>query len=89
MTKSLTDISQKLLEETKSNTKAVMELDESNKYVRTLESKNKNEVIHSSLIRSKAKHLVPKKSQFRILDDHDSDIWIDYIMHTQKSYNIR
>ena len=36
---------------------------------------NKNEVIHSILIRPIAKLLVPKiKSQFQLLDDPDSDI---------------
>ena len=43
---------------------------------------NKNEVIHSSLIRPIAKLLVPKnKSQFRLLDDSDSDNWNDYKMN--------
>ena len=36
----------------------------------------KNGVLHSSLIRPIAKLLVPKsKSQFRLLDDPDSDNW--------------
>ena len=42
---------------------------------------NKYEVIHSSLIRSTSKLLVPKKSQFRLLDDLDSDNWNDYEMN--------
>ena len=68
ITKPLTDTSQKLLEETKSNTKAFENLDESNKYVKNLESMNKNEVIHSSFIRPIAKLLVPqKKSHFLIV----------------------
>ena len=72
--KAVTDKNQKLLEETKSNTKAIENLDESNKYVKTLKLKNKNEVIASSFIRPTAKHLVPKnKSQFQLLDDLDSD----------------
>ena len=51
-------------------------------FVKTLESVNKNEVIHSSLIRPIAKLLVPKnKSQFRLLDDLDSDKWNDYKMN--------
>ena len=50
ITKTLTNTSQNLLQETKSNTKAIENLDETNKCVTTLESKNKNEVIHSSLI---------------------------------------
>ena len=63
--KTLGDTSQKLLEETKSNTKAIENLDELNKYVETLDLKYKNEVLHSSLIKPIAKLLVPKdKSQF-------------------------
>ena len=45
---------------------------------------NKYEVIHSSLIRSTSKLLVPKKSQFRLLDDLDSDNWNDYEMNWEK-----
>ena len=74
ITKAVTDSNQKLLEETTSNTKAIENLVESNKYVKTLESMHKIEVIHSSLIRSIAKLLVPKnKSQFRLLVEPDSD----------------
>ena len=51
ITKAVTDSNQKLLEESKSTKKAFIELVESNKYIKTLESVNKNEVIHSSLIR--------------------------------------
>ena len=66
----LTDTSQKLLEVTKINTKAIENPEESNKYVKTLESINKNEVICSSLIRPIAKRLEPRnKSQFRLVDD--------------------
>ena len=62
-----------------------MELDESNKNIETLESMNKNEVIHSRLIRPIAKPLVPKnKSQFRLVDDPDSDNWNDYQMKREK-----
>ena len=62
-----------------------MELDESNKSIKTLESMNKDEVIHSSLIRPIAKLLVPKnKSHFRLLDDPDSANWIDYEMKREK-----
>ena len=83
--KTLKDRSQKVLEETKSITKATANLDKSNKYIKTLESKNKNEVIHSSLIRPIAKLLVPKnKSQFRLLDDPDSVNWNDYKMNREK-----
>ena len=85
ITKTLTDTSQKLLEETRFNAKAIENLDESNKYVKTLKSMNKNEVIHSSLIRSLAKLLVPKnKSKFRLLDDPDSDNWNGYKMNGEK-----
>ena len=60
-------------------------LDESNKYVITLESMKRNEVIHSSLIRPLAKLLVPKnKSQFQFLDDRDGGNWKDYKMHGEK-----
>ena len=55
ITKTLTDTSQKLLEETKTNTKAIENLVETNKYVKTLES---NELIISNLIRPIAKILV-------------------------------
>ena len=56
-----------------------MELYESNKYNKFLESTNKNEIILSSLIRPIAKFLVPKnRSQFRLLADPDSDNWNDY-----------
>ena len=53
ITKAVTGGNQKLLGETKTNTKESMELDESNKYIKSLESMNKNEVIHSRLIRLK------------------------------------
>ena len=85
ITKAVTDSNQKLLEESKSTTNAIMELDESNKYGKTLESINKNGVIHSSLIRPIAKLLVPKnKSQFRLSDDSDGDNWNDYKMNREK-----
>ena len=46
---------------------------------------NKNELIHSSLIGPIAKLLVPKnKSQFRLLDDPDSDNWNDYKANGEK-----
>ena len=44
----------------------------------------KKEVFHSSLIRPIAKLLVPKKSQFRLLDDSESDNWNGYIMPREK-----
>ena len=61
ITKFLTITSQKLIEETKSNTKAIENLDESNKYVKTLELMSQNEVFHSSLIGPIAKLVVSKK----------------------------
>ena len=61
ITKTVTDSNQTLLEKTKSNTKAIENLDESNKYVKTLGSMNKNEVHQSSLHRPISKLLVPKK----------------------------
>ena len=85
ITKALTDTNQKLLEEVKSNTKAIENLNESNKFVKILESMNKNEVIHSSLIRPIAKLVVPKnKSRFPLLDDPGSDNWNDYKMNGEK-----
>ena len=62
-----------------------MELDESNKNNETLQSMNKSEVFHSSLIRPIAKLLVPKsKSQFRLTDDPGSHNWNDYRMNGGK-----
>jgi len=85
ITKAVTHTNQRILEESKSNTKAIGNLDESNKYVKILESMKKNEVIISNLIRLVAKLLVPKnKSQFKLVDDPDSDIWNDYKMHGEK-----
>ena len=50
-----------------------------------VESMNKNEIIHSSLIRPIAKLLVRKsKSQFRLLNDPDSDNCENYKMNGQK-----
>ena len=85
ITETSTDTSQKKLAETKSNTKAIENLVESNKYVKTLESMYENEVNHSSLIRPIAKLLVPgNKTQFHWLDDLDSDYWNDYKMKREK-----
>ena len=85
ITKAVTDSNQKLPEETKSLTKAIKNLDESNRYVKTLESMNKNEVNGLGLIRPIAKLLVLKnKSQFKLVHDPDSDIWNDYKMHREK-----
>ena len=85
ITKKLRATSQNLLEENRFNTKAIEDLDESKKFVKASESMNKTEVIHSSLIRTIAKHLVPKiKSQFRLLDDPDNDRWNDCGMNGEK-----
>ena len=85
-TKTLTDTNQKLIKETKFNTKASENLDQSIRHNKTWESMNKNEVIHSSLIRPVANFLVPKnKSHFRLLDDPDSDKWNDYKRNGEKN----
>ena len=85
ITKTLTITSQKSLEETKSKPTAIENLEETNKYFESLESMNKNGVIHSSMLRPITKLLVPKnKSQFRLLDDPDSDSWNDYKLHRDK-----
>ena len=84
-TKAVIDTSQKLLEETKSTTKAIEELDESNIHLNALELMVKNGVFHSSLIRPIAKLLVPTiDSQFRFFDDPDSNNWNDYTMNREK-----
>ena len=62
ITKTPTDTNQKLLEETKSTIKVIEKLVESIKYVKTLESMNKNRVIDLSLIRPIAKLLVLKNN---------------------------
>ena len=60
-------------------------MDETNKYIKTLESMNENEIIHSNLIRPTAKLLVPKnKNQFRLVDDPDSENWNDFLMNGEK-----
>ena len=70
ITKAVTDSNRKLLDETKSNTKANEELDHSIVHIKALELMNKNGVIHSSLIRPIGKLLVPtNKSQFRLHND--------------------
>ena len=85
ITKVVTDTSQKLLEERKSTTKAIEELDESNVHVKTLQLINQSGEIHSKLIRPIAKLLVPTiKSHFRLYDDPDSDNWNDYVMNGEK-----
>ena len=85
ISKADTDSNQKILEESKCTTKAIQNLDESNNYVKTLESLNKSEAVHSSLIRPVAKLLVPKnKSQFRLADEPDSDNWNDCRMNGEK-----
>ena len=83
--KAVTDTIGKLLEETKSNSKAVWELDESNINVKGLELMNGNGLIDSSLIRPIIKRLVvTNESQFRFYDDLDSDNWKDYVMKREK-----
>ena len=57
--KAVTDSNQKTLEESKSTTKAIENLDEIIKYVKTLELRNKNETVYPSLIRPISKPLVP------------------------------
>ena len=57
--KAVIDSHQKLLEEIKCITKAIEKLDETTKYVKTLESMNENEIILSNLIRPIAKLLGP------------------------------
>ena len=50
--------------------------------VKALELKNSNGVIDSSLIRPLVKLLVStNKSQFRLIDDPDSDKWEDCVMN--------
>ena len=84
-TKAVTDSNQKLLEESKSTRKAIEGLCDSNVHVKTSELMRKNGVIHSCFIRPIAKLLVPtNKSQFRLYDDPDSDIWNDYVTNGEK-----
>ena len=85
ITKTSTDTSKKLLEETRFTEKATVIPDEPNKYVETSESMNENGVNFSSLIRVRAKLLVPKTdSQFRLLDDFGGDNWNDFKMNGEK-----
>ena len=83
------DTSQKKLEETKINTKAIENMYESNKYVKTLEILNKNETIDQILIRPIAKLLVPeKRNQFRLNDDPDNKNWNEFLMKKEKKVRI-
>ena len=85
ITEVVTDTSQKLLDESKSTTKAIEELYESSVHVKALQLINQRGEIHSNLIRPIAKLLVPtNKSQFRLYDDPDSDNWKDYVMNGEK-----
>ena len=85
ITKTVRDTNQKLLEEAKSNTKAIENLDETNDYVKSSESMNEIEIIQSNLIRLIAKLLEPEnKSQFRLLEDPDSDNWNEYKLNREK-----
>ena len=58
ITKAITEGNQKVLERTKPNTKEILQLDESNGHLKTLELLNKNGVSYSILIRHIAKFLV-------------------------------
>ena len=83
--KALEDNNQKLLEETKSTTKEIEEMDESNFHVKPSEILNRNGVILSSLIRPTAKLLVPtNRSQFWLNDELNSDIWKDFVVNGEK-----
>ena len=78
ITKAVTDTGQKLLEETKSATKAIEDLDGSNVHVKVLELLNQNGLIDPSLVRPIAKTLVPTtRSQFRLYHDRYGNKWKD------------
>ena len=65
--------------------RAIMELDESNDFIKLLELMNNNGVFRSNLIRPTAKPLVPENnSQFRLDDDLGSNNWNDYIMNGEE-----
>ena len=60
-------------------------MDESNVQAKALELMNKNGVIDPRLIRQLAKLLIPKnKSQFKLVDDPDSENWKDFKMNGEK-----
>ena len=85
ITKTLTQTSQKVLEEKRFRTKAIENLDESNKYAKTLMFLSKNGTVYPSLVRPISKLLVPKKrSQFGLDDDSDSDDWNGFLMNIVK-----
>ena len=83
--KAVTDTSQKVLEENKSTTKVIEEMDGPNVHVKASELTNRNGAKNSSLLRPIAKLLLPtNKSQFRLYDDADSDNWNNYTMNGNK-----
>ena len=85
ITKAVTDISEKLLEESESTTKAVEGLNESNVNVKASEFMNENGVIDTSLIKPLATFLVGQNnSQFRLYNEAVCDIWNDYIVNGKK-----
>ena len=50
-----------------------------------MEILNKNEIVHPSLTTPIAKLLVPKnESNFRLVDDPDSETWYDFLMEKEK-----
>ena len=87
-TKAFEDKSEKLLEESKSTTKALEEMNESNVHVKDLELMKKNGKIDTSLSRPLATLLVQNKSHFRLYDDLDSDNWNDYRKNGKKLQNM-
>ena len=85
ITKAVTDISEKLLEESKSTTKAVEGLNESNVNVKASEFMNENGVIDTSLIKPLATFLVGQNnSQFRLYNEPVCDNWNYYILNGKK-----
>ena len=63
ITKEVKDTSQKLLEETKSTTKAIEKMDERIVHIKALELENKNGVVDSSFFKPIAKLLLPTNKQ--------------------------
>ena len=83
--KTVTDISQKLIEKTKSTTKPIEEMDESNVYADPFQLIIENGVIDSRLIRPIAKLLLLTNIiQFWVYDHPDSDNCNDYTMNGEK-----
>ena len=85
ITKAVTDKSEKLLEESKSTTKAVEGLNESNVNVKASEFMNENGVIDTSSIKPLATFLVGQNnSQFRLYNEPVCDNWNYYIVNGKK-----